>query len=153
MSTNPDDHPPAPEGWKLQELSEHFGTQAGPFYWRLGAEPGVGFFSSVRHANIQKFVHGGMLMTLADMSLWDVARRKIGPFRGVTLTLNAEFLAPGPMGVFIDATGEVLRAGKSIVFVRGVVRAGAETVLSYSGTLKLFPPPAAPPAPAAPRQG
>ncbi|MBY0420862.1 MAG: PaaI family thioesterase [Parvularculaceae bacterium] len=145
MSTNPSDHLPAPEGWKLQELSEHFGTQAGPFYFRHGAEPGVGFFSSVRHANIQKFVHGGMLMTLADMSLWDVARRRIGRFNGVTLTLNAEFLAPGPMGVFIEATGEVLRAGKSIVFVRGIVRAGDDALLSYSGSLKLF---ATPPAPA-----
>ncbi len=134
------DFPPPPQGWKLQQLSTHFGTHAGPFYFRLGDEPGVGFFSEARHTNIAHFVHGGMLLTLADMSLWDVARRKIGPFRAVTLTLNSEFIAPGPIGAFIEATGEVLRAGKSLVFVRGLISAKGESVLSYSGTLKLFPP-------------
>jgi acyl-coenzyme A thioesterase PaaI-like protein len=134
------DFPPPPQGWKLQQLSTHFGTHSGPFYFRLGDEPGVGFFSEERHTNIARFVHGGMLLTLADMSLWDVARRKIGPFRAVTLTLNSEFIAPGPIGAFIEATGEVLRAGKSLVFVRGIVAAKGDTILSYSGTLKLFPP-------------
>lgn len=135
-----EDFPPAPPGWKLQQLSTHFGTHSGPFYFRLGEEPGVGFFSEERHTNIAHFVHGGMLLTLADISLWDVARRKIGPFRAVTLTLNSEFIAPGPIGAFIEATGEVLRAGKSLVFVRGLISAKGDTLLSYSGTLKLFPP-------------
>ena len=134
------DFPPPPPGWKLQQLSTHFGTHAGPFYFRQDETPGVGFFSEERHTNIAHFVHGGMLLTLADMSLWDVARRRIGPFRAVTLTLNSEFISPGPLGVFIEATGEVLRAGKSLVFVRGLISARGETLLSYSGTLKLFPP-------------
>lgn len=133
-----EDFPPPPEGWALQPLSTHFSSVAGPFYFRIGDAPGVGFFSEARHTNISGFVHGGMLMTLADMSIWDVARRKLGPFRAVTLTLNAEFLAPGPIGDFIAATGEVTKAGKSIVFVRGVIAAKGEALLSYSGALKLF---------------
>lgn len=140
ISVTEADFPPPPAGWKLQQLSTHFGTHSGPFYFRLGDEPGVGFFSEERHTNIAHFVHGGMLMTLADMSLWDVARRKTGPFRAVTLTLNADFIAPGPIGAFIEATGEVLRAGKSVVFVRGLITARGVTLLSYSGTLKLLPP-------------
>ena len=134
----PQDYPPPPPGWKLQTLSTHFGSHAGPFYFREGDQPGVGFYSEERHTNIARFVHGGMLLTLADMALWDIARRRIGPFRAVTLTLNSEFIAPGPIGTFIEATGEVLRAGRSLVFVRGVILAKSETVLSFSGTLKLF---------------
>lgn len=134
------DFPPPPKGWTLQQLSTHFGTHSGPFYFRDGDTPGVGFFAEERHTNIARFIHGGMLLTLADMSLWDIARRKIGPFRAVTLTLNSEFIAPGPLGAFVEATGEVLRAGKSLIFARGIVSANGDTILSFSGTLKLFPP-------------
>ena len=137
------DFPPPPEGWKLQTLSTHFGTHSGPFYFREGDAPGVGFFSEERHTNIANFVHGGMLLTLADMALWDIARRRIGPFRAVTLTLNSEFIAPGPLGAFIEAGGEVLRATRSLIFVRGLVTSRGETLLAFSGTLKLFGEPPA----------
>jgi len=83
-------------------------------------------------------VHGGALMTLADMSLWDICRRVIGPFKAVTVTMNAEFIGPGPVGEFIEATGEMTKAGKSLVFARGIVSANGKSLLSFSGTLKRF---------------
>lgn len=139
MKTNDDQQPArtAPPGWSLQSHSGSFSGHAGPFWFRdEGAQSGVGFFSEPRHANIAGVIHGGMLMTLADMSLWDICRRQIGVFRGVTVTMNAEFLAPGPVGAFIEAEGEVLRAGYKMMFARGVVRAGDTLLLSFSGSLK-----------------
>lgn len=127
-----------PDGWKIQSFPDTFSAHAGPFWFRDYAQsaPGVGFFSEAHHANAGGIVHGGALMTLADMSLWDICRRVVGPFRAVTLTLNAEFVAPGPIGRFIVATGEPVKIGKSILFARGVVACEGETLISFSGALK-----------------
>jgi acyl-coenzyme A thioesterase 13 len=128
---------PAPEGWVLQSHLQTFSGYAGPFYFREeGAPPGVGFFSEPHHANLGGIVHGGALMTLADMSLFDIFFREKGRVPALTMTMNTEFLSPAPLGEFITATGEVMKAGRTIVFVRGVVSAKEKPVLSFSGALK-----------------
>ncbi|HXI88103.1 MAG TPA: PaaI family thioesterase [Parvularculaceae bacterium] len=128
---------PAPDGWVIQHKFEGFALEAGPFYFRKeGAPPGVGFYAEPRHGNLGKVVHGGALLTLADMALFDMAFRKVGRSRAVTVTLNSEFIGPAPIGEFIETTGELLRAGKRLFFCRGLVIARGETVMSFSGTLK-----------------
>ncbi|WP_411819451.1 PaaI family thioesterase [Hyphococcus formosus] len=129
--------PKIPAGWQLQSHHETFSGQAGPFYFRdPGPKPGVGFFSKPHHANLAGVIHGGALMTLADISLWDICAREVGFFRGLTVTMNSEFLGPGPIGAFIEATGEVTRAGRKLIFARGMVTSKGKPLLSYSGTLK-----------------
>ncbi len=121
----------------LQSHPQTFSAHAGPFYFREeGALPGVGFFSEQHHANLGGIVHGGALMTLADMSLFDICFRAEGRFAAVTVTMNSEFLSPAPLGEFIEATGEVMKAGRTTVFVRGVITAKEKAVLSFSGSLK-----------------
>lgn len=130
---------PAPEGWVFQRHLQTFAGHAGPFYFRKEDDPvpGVGFYSEPHHANLGMVVHGGALMTLADMSLFDICFRACGgTFPAVTVTLNSEFLSPAPIGAFIEATGELMKAGKSLLFVRGTVSAGEQKVLAFSGTLK-----------------
>lgn len=128
---------PPPEGWTLQAHPQTFSGHAGPFYFRKeGAGPGVGFFSELHHGNLGGMVHGGALMTLADMSLFDIAFREIGRFAAVTVSLNAEFLNPGPIGEFIEATGDITKAGKGLIFVRGLITAQEKNLLAFSGSLK-----------------
>ncbi|WP_165793630.1 PaaI family thioesterase [Hyphococcus luteus] len=127
----------APDGWTLQSHNETFSGHAGPFFFREeGGAPGVGFFSEPHHANLGGIVHGGALLTLADMALWDICRREVGLFRGVTVTLNAEFVGAGPVGEFIEATGEMVKAGRKLMFARGTVSAKGNVLMSFSGTLK-----------------
>lgn len=129
-----------PPGWVRQSHQDTFSGHAGPFYFRDFADklPGVGFLSEARHGNANGMIHGGALLTLADMSIWDICRRAAGPFNAVTLTLNSEFVAPGPIGRFIAASGEAVKIGKSIMFARGEVRYGAEVLLTFSGALRRF---------------
>ena len=128
---------PAPEGWTLQSHNETFSGHAGPFYFREeGAPSGVGFFAEAHHANLGGIVHGGALLTLADMALWDICRRETGIFKGVTVTLNSEFVGAGPVGAFIEATGEMVRAGRKLMFARGIITANGDALMSFSGTLK-----------------
>ncbi len=127
----------APDGWTLQSHGETFSAHAGPFYFRKeGGAPGIGFFAEPHHANLGGIVHGGALLTLADMALWDICRREVGIFNGVTVTLNAEFVGAGPVGEFIEATGEMVKAGRKLMFARGLVSAKGEALMSFSGTLK-----------------
>ena len=58
-------------------------------------------------------------MTLADMSLFDIAMRAASIERAVTVTMNAEFVGPGRIGEFIEATGELVKEGGSLLFLRG----------------------------------
>lgn len=130
---------PAPKGWVLQHRRANFAWHSGPFYFREeGAPPGIGFYSEPHHANMGETVHGGALLTLADMALFDACHRKFGRFKAVTITLNTEFLAPAPIGVFIEAVGEVVGGGKTIMIVRGLVSTGATALMNFSGTLRRF---------------
>ena len=126
-----------PEGWTIQKHPETFSGLAGPCYYReSGAIPGVGFVAEKKHLNFGNVVHGGALLTLADMALWDICWRNIGSFKGVTVTLNGDFLGAGRIDTFIEATGEMTKAGGSLLFARGSITAGEDLLMTFSGTLK-----------------
>ncbi len=127
----------APSGWVVQNHLQTFSGHAGPFYRREdGPEPGIGFYAEAHHANLGGVIHGGALLTLADMSLFDVCFRALGRLKAVTVTMNAEFLGPGPVGEFIEATGDMTKAGRSLIFARGLITANGKSILSFSGSLK-----------------
>lgn len=131
------EHHPAPAGWSMQSHLETFSGRAGPYYFRdAGEKAGVGFFAEAHHANMGGVLHGGALLTLADMALWDICKREIGFFRGVTVTLNAEFVGAGPIGGFVEATGELVKSGRKLMFARGIISADGAALMSFSGTLK-----------------
>ena len=135
--SSPIEPKPAPPGWLIQQWRSNFAWRAGPFYFRdEGPAPGVGFFATAQHANMGDTIHGGALLTLADMALFDICRRRIGPFRAVTITLNTEFLAPAPIGAFIEAGGEMTGGGRKILMCRGLVTAAHTSLMSFSGTLR-----------------
>lgn len=119
----------------MHTLEGTFSYLAGPFYFREGPMPGVAFYSEAHHCNMLGIVHGGALLTLADMALFNICFKALGPFKGVTLTLTSEFLNPGKPSMFIEAAGELTKAGKTMLFARGLVTAEGTPLLSFSGTL------------------
>jgi len=131
-----DDQFAPPEGWTLHPFSNTFAGRAGPFYWRDGDKPGIGFYSRPHHGNLGGVIHGGMLMTLADMALFNICRDALQGSMAVTVSMNSEFLAPAPIGAFVTATGEMTGGGRSLFFARGMVRANDTDILAFSGTLK-----------------
>ncbi len=122
----------------MQSFPDTFSAHAGPFHFRDHAEkePGVGFLATPQHANANGMVHGGVLLTLADMSLWDICRRVVGPMRAVTVSVNADFVGAGEVGAFIMATGETTKASGSLLFARGLITSNGKTLMNYSGILK-----------------
>jgi len=54
----------------------------------------------------------------------------------VTASLNGEFIDAAREGELIEATGEVVRAGGSLVFLRGRVSCGGRPLMTFSGIVK-----------------
>jgi len=129
------------KGWMTwpEEPFEH--DTAGPFYMRADEQGQVAAFRAQRkHMNAGGVMHGGCLMTFADFALFAIAHHGMEGVYGLTVAFTSEFLDGALEGELIEARGEVLRQGRSITFVRGLVTANGRPVLNFSGTIKLRKP-------------
>ena len=125
-------------GWRCWP-NDPFELSAGPFYYRRDEEgvPVCAFRALPKQLNGLGIVHGGCLMSFADFSLFGIAQEALAPSgHGVTVAFTSEFLGPAREGEYVEARGEVLRSGGSLLFVRGVVTADGRPCLNFSGTLK-----------------
>ena len=76
-------------------------------------------------------------MTFADFSLFAIAQDVFGnDSYGLTVAFNSEFLSGATLGQLIEARGDVLREGGSLIFVRGILTADGVPCLNFSATLK-----------------
>lgn len=124
-------------GWRLWE-TDPYETQSGPFYFRE-EEDGVircAFRAEAKHMNGGGFMHGGCVMTFADFSLFAIANKELDGSHAVTVSLGGEFIGPAHAGDLVECTGEVVKAGKSMIFVRGLISTGGAPMMSFSGVIK-----------------
>jgi acyl-coenzyme A thioesterase PaaI-like protein len=81
-------------------------------------------------------MHGGCMMTFADFALFSLATRELQGTHAVTVSLGGEFIGPAHVGDLVECTGEVVKAGKSMVFVRGLIFTGDNPMMTFSGVIK-----------------
>jgi len=124
-------------GWRYWQ-GDPFETQSGPFYWRDEPDGTVrcAFRAERKHMNGGGFMHGGCMMTFADFALFSIASKELREQHGVTLSLGGEYIGPAHEGDLVECTGEVLKAGKSTIFVRGLIFTGDNPMMSFSGVIK-----------------
>jgi acyl-coenzyme A thioesterase PaaI-like protein len=123
-------------GWRTWSR-DNFETHNGPFWHRMEDDGSIrcAFRVETKHLNGSHNVHGGCFMTFADYCLFAIAGPVLnGP--GVTVGFGCEFLDAAREGELIEGTGEVTRAGGSLIFLRGQLRSGERTLLTFSGTIK-----------------
>jgi acyl-coenzyme A thioesterase PaaI-like protein len=136
------EHGPAPArdpewaGWQSW-IGDRFEDHTGPFYFREEADGTVrcAFRAGPQHMNGGGHMHGGCMLTFADYSLFMIGLKAMES-GGVTVSLNGEFIGPAMLGELVESTGEVTRAGGSLVFMRGMIRVGDRPVMSFSGVVK-----------------
>jgi uncharacterized protein (TIGR00369 family) len=124
------------KGWRTWSR-DNFETHNGPFYHRMEDDGRIRcvFRVAKKHLNGANNVHGGCFMSFADYSLFAIAGPVLqGP--GVTVAFSCEFLDAAREGELVEGTGEITRAGGSLIFLRGQLRAGERTVFTFSGTIK-----------------
>nr|WP_246465503.1 PaaI family thioesterase [Novosphingobium jiangmenense] len=95
-------------------------------------------FPERRHSNLLEAVHGGVTLALIDISLFAAMRTLLsGDAAGsVTLDLSTQFIGAGRVGKPLDAVVEVLRETGRLVFLRGLVEQGNDTVAAFNGTIR-----------------
>jgi uncharacterized protein (TIGR00369 family) len=88
-----------------------------------------------KHLNGMRNVHGGAFMAFADYCLFAMAATVLDS-PGVTVSFACEFLDAAREGELIEASGEIMRAGGSMIFMRGLLKSGERSLFAFSGTIK-----------------
>ena len=124
----PDDDPP--HGFFIAHPDEPFEMHVGPHYFRDDDPFIAGMRARPVHANAGGAVHGGALASFADSALTAFGLNTLNRAAHwvVTITLNSEFIAPARVGDWLECHGRVTGRTRSLLFVRGEIRAGVQTV-------------------------
>ncbi|WND02555.1 PaaI family thioesterase [Temperatibacter marinus] len=124
--------------WDM-DIIEPFEENNGPFLMKK-QEDGSWVTALVveeKHLNGHKTIHGGALMTLADVAIFAFARDLIvGEFNAVTVSMTADFLKGAQVGDLIEGKGQVTRETGSMIFSSGGLFVGDECLLNFSGIIK-----------------
>ena len=102
----------------------------------------LGFRVEPRHTNPMGICHGGMLASFCDMLLPICVHRKsaeVGQRFLPTVSLQLDYLAPVPLGAWVEGEAEVLTVTRAMVFAQGLVRADGVPAVRCSGVFKIGP--------------
>jgi uncharacterized protein (TIGR00369 family) len=131
-----------PEGFVPASLGGAFATHNGPLFarWREGKLQ-LGFRVGAKHVNPGNACHGGMLATFADILISTAAHYQTDiPRRFLpTVSLQMDFMAPAPLGSWVQGEAEILKVTKNLIFSHGLVQADGNTVLRTSGVFRRGP--------------
>jgi len=124
-------------GWSLYG-ADPFEELTGPFHYRRNDDGRLvcGFKAEKKHMNGSGFMHGGCMATFADYALFIIAMDALEGSGSVTASLSCDLLDSAQEGDLVEATGEVTKAGGSMVFVRGLARVGTRTIFSFTAIIK-----------------
>jgi uncharacterized protein (TIGR00369 family) len=135
MSEVPDGLPAEAENLSLGGFNLH----AGPI-WRLSADGDVRRFALRvvgKHLNGSGNVHGGVLMTLADIAMSHTARAVSGAPSTATVSMTCDFVGPGKLGEILEARVRVTRQTRTLVFLGCDIGVGARGVAVATGLWKI----------------
>lgn len=130
-----------PEGFTPLTIGGEFIVANGPLFERVdGNVYRLGFRVERRHTNTMGICHGGMMATFCDMLLPITAFRSSEALHGrflPTVSLQVDYLAPAPLGAWVEGEAQVLRITRSMAFVQGLVHADGQVVARVSGVFKI----------------
>ena len=129
----------APEGYELT-APRGFNVHGGPVFVRKREDGTLHFILDIedRHMNMGGVVHGGVLMSMADVTLGVTVFEKIGRKACATINLDCNFLAAGKLGDRIQGTAEVVRETRDVVFVEGRLYTEKRTLMTAQGIWKIL---------------
>lgn len=127
-----------PFGYVLSEGRGPFTTHNGPVYHKLDGDQFYQAFRALpRHCNGHGIVHGGWLSTFADgvlgAAVWRTTKQP-----SVTLRLNVDFLDMVRTGEWVEGTGIVTRATRTLAFVRADLLCSGRKILAADAVFKLM---------------
>ena len=122
--------------------ADGFSAVVGPYLTRgAGADLTVGMIIEPRHCNNHLgTLHGGALMTFADVAFGIATVGVLGGPYCATAQLQVHFVATAKVGEFITCRPEIVRRSKQLVFLRGLFVVDSKIVASVDGIWKVLEP-------------
>lgn len=134
-TSDPDEAPP---GWRVLEGISPFSRITGPVYVRVDEPHLYGLRVLDHHENGWGVLHGGAVMSFADVSFGDTIRT-IYPAgvsnRTVSMTVN--FFDSVPLGEWVDARITVDRAGRSTAFLQAALACDDDLIARVNGVFSI----------------
>lgn len=128
-------------GWTSSEPDAFSGIVGSLWSRGSGAEATFGFIAEARHSNGHLgTVHGGMLMTFADIALGCAVVAALGAPICATAQLQLHFVAGARVGDFVTCRPEIIRRTSQLIFMRGLINVGDKIVASTDGIWKVLEP-------------
>lgn len=132
-----------PEGFRPAPLGGDFIAANGPLYLKRGeGRAWLGFRVEARHTNPAGILHGGMMASFCDMLLPICGHHQSPALAGhflPTINLQIDYLAPSPLGAWVQGEAQVLRTTATLAFIQGLVSADGTPVARTSGIFKIGP--------------
>jgi uncharacterized protein (TIGR00369 family) len=118
-----------------------FNLHAGPFYRLAPDADGLGgrfgFVVLPKHLNNVGNIHGGLLMTFADVAMSRTARAAVGGDSCNTVSLTADFVGPGKLGDVVEAAIRVTRRTRTLIFQTANIAIGGRVIMVATGLWKI----------------
>lgn len=131
--------PVPPLDYRLTRLIDPFEIHVGPVFEKgEGIGRHYAFRVQAHHANLGGRLHGGMLMTFADLALGQAVWDATGNASCVTLNMQNQFLNAAHEGDLVEVQPVIVRQGRSLVFARGDFKVGGEVIFTASSVWKLL---------------
>ena len=127
-----------PEGW-VARPTKAFATHVGPFYQAPGGDAeGCGFVAAPKHGNKRGVVHGGMIATGFDVALGNASWLAAQQRPCATVQLNISFVGAVKVGEFAFVRAEVVKATRTMLFLRGTMFVDDRIVATADGVWKIL---------------
>lgn len=131
-------HPSIPADY-TETFRTGFNNYIGPI-WVGTRDEGLHFMMAVeeRHLNAGGVLHGGVIMTFADVALGMTVFNGVGKRPCATISMNTDFLAAAKMGEVLEGVATINRKTTDVVFVQGRVYTATRDIATATGLWKLL---------------
>lgn len=107
----------APPGFVPYHRRSPYLDLIGPVFEGVGDPGRVGLWVDERHGNARGWVHGGLLLAVADTVMGHAAQRALEPgTRLITVSVTADFTGAARTGDWVEARAMVRRSGRRLSF-------------------------------------
>ncbi|TCW85423.1 esterase [Burkholderia sp. SRS-46] len=131
MTSRPDEAGGA-EGFQPLFRTSPFLDATGPYFYKpMDNGFVVGLRVHDKHTNASGTVHGGLVATLADVSIGYVtSMSKTPPLRMITTSLTIDYVGTAQKGDWVEAHVSIVKTGRRLAFANAVIKVGATPVAS-----------------------
>lgn len=131
-----------PEGYTALFRTSPFLDRIGPFFSKgRGADMSIGLRVLDHHLNGRGLVHGGVLMTMADIALgYAMATTEEPPLGLVTSSLSADLVGSARPGDWIETRVDIQKIGRTLAFANAYLMVGAVRIARVSGVFAVQKP-------------